>query len=172
MDHTLCISSTKRPASMETTLLWSRYLTAALIAAAGSLAWPALGSTADSPSGRSASLTQVPLVMRLSKDEFRIAFGLNAPGCASNGCSGVIHYRVKWKTEDGTVMSEFRRVSYHVLPHSSRTITIDRQYFDTAEAVHTTDVVKVTVDTITCLDGVYSNPTPTAPAARSAAFVR
>lgn len=148
----------------------TRFLTAVLIAAAGILAWPALGGTADSPSGRSASLTQDPLVMRLSKDEFRIAFGVNAQGCASNGCSGVIHYRIKWKTEDGTVISEFRRVSYNVLPHSSRTMTVDRQYFDTAEGAHTTNVVKVTVDTITCLDGVYSNSTP--PAARSAAFLR
>ena len=129
----------------------TRYLSAMLFAAAGSLAWPALGSTADSPSARSASLVQDPLVMRLSKDEFRIAFGINAQGCASNGCRGVIHYTVKWKTEDGTVMSEFRRVRYTVVPHSSRTITVDRQYFDTAEGAHTTDVVKVTVDRITCL---------------------
>jgi len=90
----------------------------------------------------------------LSKDEFRIAFGVSAQGCALNGCSGLIHYRVKWKTEDGTVMSEFRRVSYNVVPHSSRTMTVDRQYFDTAEGAHTTDVVEVTVDTITCLDRV------------------
>ncbi len=129
----------------------TRYLSAMLFAAAGSLAWPALGSTADSPSARSASLVQDPLVMRLSKDEFRIAFGINAQGCASNGCRGVIHYTVKWKTEDGTVMSEFRRVRYTVVPHSSRTITVDRQYFDTAERAHTTDVVKITVDRITCL---------------------
>ncbi len=129
----------------------TRYLSAMLFAAAGSLAWPALGSTADSPSARSASLVQDPLVMRLSKDEFRIAFGINAQGCASNGCRGVIHYTVKWKTEDGTVMSEFRRVRYTVVPHSSRTITVDRQYFDTAEGAHTTDVVKITVDRITCL---------------------
>ena len=148
----------------------TRYLTAMLIAAAGSLAWPDLGSTADSPSGRSDSLTQDPVVMRLSKDEFRIAFGVNAQGCTSNGCSGVIHYRVKWKTEDGSVMSEFRRVSYNLVPHSSRTMTVDRQYFDTAEGAHRTDVVKVTVDTITCLDGVYSNSTPPAP--RSASFPR
>jgi len=148
----------------------TRYLTAMLIAAAGSLAWPALGSTAVSPSGRSASLTQDPVVMRLSKDEFRIAFGVNARGCASSGCSGVIHYRVKWKTEDGTARSEFRRVSYNVVPHSSRTMTVDRQYFDTAEGAHRTDVIKVTVDTITCLDGMYSYSTP--PAARSATFLR
>jgi hypothetical protein len=41
---------------------------------------------------------------------------------------------------------------------------------DTAEGAHRTDVVKVTVDTITYLDGVYSKSTP--PAARSAAFRR
>jgi hypothetical protein len=150
----------------------TRYLTAVLIAAAGIVAWPALGRTADSPSRRSASLTQDPLVMRLSKDEFRIAFGVNAHGCALKGCSGLIHYRVKWKTEDGTVMSELRRVSYNVVPHSSRTMTVDRQYFDTAEGAHTTDVVEVTVDTITCLDGVHSNSTPTPPTARSAALLR
>jgi hypothetical protein len=148
----------------------TRYLTAVLIAAAGGLAWPALGSTADSPSGRSASLIQDPVVMRLSKDEFRIAFGVNTQGCASNGCSGVIHYRVRWKTDDGTAMSEFRRVSYTVVPHSSRTMTVDRQYFDTAEGAHRTDVIKVSVDTITCLDGVYSNSTP--PDARSATLLR
>src|SRR5260370_29067842 len=115
-----------------------------LIATGGSLAWPASGITPDAPPGRSASLVQDPLVMRLSKDEFRIAFGVNAQGCASNGCSGVIHYRVKWKTEQGTVMSAFRRVSYNVLPHSSRTITVDRQYFDPAASAHTTAVVNVT----------------------------
>ena len=140
----------------------TRYLTAMLIAAAGSLAWPALGSTAVSPSGRSASLTQDPVVMRLSKDEFRIAFGVNAQGCVSNGCNGVIQYTVEWKTEDGTVISEFKRVSYNVLPHSMRTMTVDRQYFDTAEGAHTTNVVRVTVDMITCVDGAYANSTPPA----------
>ena len=32
---------------------------------------------------------------------------------------------------------------------TSRTIAVDRQYFDTAEGQHTTDVVKVRVDAIT-----------------------
>jgi hypothetical protein len=151
-----------------------RYLTAMLIAAAGTLAWPALGSASDSPAERSASLAQDPLVMRLSKDEFRIAFGVNAQGCVSNGCNGVIHYRVEWKTEDGTLISEFKRVSYNVLPHSLRTMTVDRQYFDTAEGAHTTNVVKVTVDMITCVDGAHANSTPPAAAAsaRSAGFPR
>jgi hypothetical protein len=112
--------------------------------------------------------------MRLSKDEFRIAFGVNAQGCVSNGCNGVIHYRVEWKIEDGTVISEFRRVSYNVLPHSVRTMTVDRQYFDTAEGAHTTNVVKVTVDMITCVDGAYANSPPPAAAAstRSAGLLR
>jgi hypothetical protein len=132
----------------------------------------AADSAADLPAERSAALTQDPLVMRLSKDEFRIAFGVNTQGCVSNGCNGVIHYRAEWKTEDGTVISEFKRVSYNVVPHHSRTITVDRQYFDTAEGAHTTNVVRVTVDTITCVDGVYANSTPSAAAAAapSAAF--
>ena len=100
---------------------------------------------------RAVTLTQEPLVMRLAKDEFRIAFGLNAGRYVSNGCDGVISYRVDWKTEDGTTRSEAKRVNYTVLPGAGRTITVDHQYFDTAEAAHTTDVVKVSVDEITCL---------------------
>jgi hypothetical protein len=54
------------------------------------------------PAGRSVSLTQDPLIMRLNKDEFRIAFGINGERCGGNGCSGIIYYRVDWKTADGT----------------------------------------------------------------------
>jgi hypothetical protein len=132
----------------------TRYSAAWLIAAASSVGWYSLGSAASASFGRSASLSQSPLVMRLSKDEFRIAFGLAAAGCASNGCNGVIRYRVDWKTDDGTVRSELRRVSYSVLPHYTRAITVDRQYFDTAEGAHTTAIVKVSVGSITCLEGV------------------
>ena len=108
---------------------------------------------------RSVSLSQDPLVMRLGKDEFRIAFGLNAGRSASNGCDGVISYRVDWKTEDGTTRREAKQVKFTVLPGASRTITVDHQYFGTAEAAHTTDVVKVSVDKITCVD---SRPVQTA----------
>jgi hypothetical protein len=101
---------------------------------------------------RSVSLSHDPLVMRLNKDEFRIAFGLDAGRSVSNGCDGVVSYRVDWKTEDGTTRREAKQVKYTVLPGTSRTITVDRQYFDTAEAAHTTDVVKVSVDEITCVD--------------------
>ncbi len=109
---------------------------------------------AATASGRAVSLTQAPLIMRLDKDEFRIAFGINGERCAPNGCNGLIRYRVRWKTTDGTRHSELKQVSYTVLPEVGRTIAVDRQYFDTAEAAHTTDVVKVSIDTITCRDGV------------------
>jgi hypothetical protein len=114
---------------------------------------------------RSVSLSQEPLVMRLDKGEFRIAFGLDAGRSVSNGCDGVIRYRVDWKTEEGATRSETKRVKYTVLPGASRTITVDHQYLDTAEGAHTTDVVKVSVDKITCLD---SRPFQTASTAAQA----
>ena len=104
---------------------------------------------ATPPSGRSVSLTQDPLIMRINKDEFRIAFGINGERCGANGCSGMIRYRVEWKTQDGTIRSETKHVTYTVSPLAPRTIAVDRQYFDTAEGQNTTDVVKVRVDAIT-----------------------
>jgi hypothetical protein len=112
-----------------------------------------VGSSAALSSERSVLLTQDPLVMRLNKDEFRIAFGINAERCAPNGCAGSIHYRVDWKTPDGTRRSEIKQVGYVVSPGATRTITVDRQYFDTSEGGHTTDVVKVSIDRITCRAG-------------------
>jgi hypothetical protein len=44
-----------------------------------------------------------------------------------------------------------------------RTMTVDRQYFDTAEGAHTTNVVKLTVD-FTRVDGAYANSSPPATA--------
>jgi hypothetical protein len=131
----------------------SKYRAASLIAAAGSLAWCTLCSAAVPIQGHWASLAERPLVMRLSKDEFRIAFGLTAKNCVDSGCSGVISYRVEWKGDDGMTRSELRRVSYAVLPHYTRALTVDRQYFDTAEGAHTTEIVKVTVGNITCTTG-------------------
>lgn len=134
----------------------THYTIKSLFVAASVAALPALGigATGVAPA-RAVSLSQEPVVMRLGKDEFRIAFGINADRCASSthGCSGVIRYRVDWKTEDGTTRSELKRVSYAVVPRSSHSLTVDRQYFDTAEGAHTTDVVKVSVDLITCVDG-------------------
>jgi hypothetical protein len=110
------------------------------------------GGTAAPALERSVSLSQEPLVMRLGKDEFRIAFGINAGRFTSNGRNGVIRYRVNWKTEDGTTRSEIKQVKYTVPPGASRTITVDHQYFDTAEGKHTTEVVKVSVEKIARLD--------------------
>jgi hypothetical protein len=110
------------------------------------------GAGGASATERPVSLTQDPLIMRLSKDEFRIAFSINAEQAATSGCDGVIHYRVDWKAEDGTTRSESRLVTYSVPPQADRTITVDRQYFDTAEGRHTTDVVKVSVDSMSCND--------------------
>jgi hypothetical protein len=126
----------------------SLFLMAALALSVGAIAAPA-----PEPS---VSLSQEPLVMRLSKDEFRIAFSINAERCGPSGCNGVIHYRIDWKTEDGTTRSETKLVSYTVPPHANRAMTVDRQYLDTAEGAHVTDVIKVRVDKITCLDGEES----------------
>ena len=104
------------------------------------------------------SLVQQPLVMRLSKDEFRIAFGLHAERAAASACNGVIRYHVNWKTEDGTTHSEMHRVNYSISARTSRSITVDRQYFDTAEGQHTTEVVRVSVNRLTCLDAGDARP--------------
>ncbi len=111
--------------------------------------WSA-ATLAASPSGRSISLTQEPLVMRLNKDEFRIAFAINGERCGADGCSGMIRYRVDWRTQDGATRSEIKHVGYTVPARAARTIAVDRQYFDTAEGQHTTEVVNVRVDAITC----------------------
>ena len=94
--------------------------------------------------------------MRVSKDEFRIAFGLNAAGCKVSGCHGVIRYRVAWHADDGTHRTEVRSVSYSVLPHYDRALTVDRQYFDTAEGAHETAIEKVTVGSISCSVGQHA----------------
>jgi len=109
---------------------------------------------AAGPHGYPVTLNADPLVMRLSKDEFRIAFGLNGGQCAASGCHGEIQYRVQWRTEDGLTHSEVKRVHYVIPPRYARSITVDRQYFDTAEAQHTTEIVKVSVDAITCHAGM------------------
>ena len=118
-----------------------------------SLMMMTLSASAAPASKHSVSLTQDPVIMRLNKDEFRIAFGINGERCGNNGCSGMISYRVDWKTADGATRSEIKHLSYTVLPRARRTIAVDRQYFDTAEGQQTTEVVKVRIDAITCRDG-------------------
>ncbi len=118
------------------------------------IALAAMSAGAASIARQPVSLTDDPVVMRLNKNEFRIAFGINGERCAQSGCSGLIRYRVDWRTEGGLARSEIKHVNYTVLPRTGRTIAVDRQYFDTAEGQHTTDIVKVSVDAITCVDGI------------------
>jgi hypothetical protein len=120
-------------------------------AAADAAAADGAAGVAARPAQRSISITHAPLVMRLNKDEFRIAFGIDGERCGANGGTGLIEYRVDWKTPDGTTRTERRHVSFTVSPLASRTIAVDRQYFDTAEGQHTTDVVKVHIEAITCV---------------------
>ena len=111
----------------------------------------AQSAVAAPPAKRPISVTHEPLVMRLNKDEFRIAFGVNGEHCGANGGTGLIQYRVDWKTPDGTTRTERKHVSFTVSPLATRTIAVDRQYFDTAEGQHVTDVVEVHIDAITCV---------------------
>jgi hypothetical protein len=120
---------------------------------AASLLGCCLPVEASPPCLQTALLSERPLVMRISKDEFRIAFGLNVAGCVVHGCNGTISYRVDWLTDEGERNSELRRVRYSVPPPYTRGLTVDRQYFDTAEGAHTTAIVAVTVRSITCLPG-------------------
>ncbi len=110
-----------------------------------------IGAVAAPPVQHSVSVTDEPLVMRLNKDEFRIAFGVDGERCGANGGTGLIQYRVDWKTPDGTTRRERKHVSFTVSPLATRTIAVDRQYFDTAEGQHMTDVVKVHIDAVTCV---------------------
>jgi hypothetical protein len=120
---------------------------------AGMLVLLVATAQATEPASPTASLSHGPLVMRMSKDEFRIAFGINAPPCTPQGCHGVIRYRVNWSADDGSGGAESKQVNYVILPHSSRTIAVDRQYFDTAEGEHTIELTGVNVLEITCRVG-------------------
>jgi hypothetical protein len=120
---------------------------AAMIASAG------LSASVAAPSNGAVSSSADPLVIRLSKDEFRIAFGIDGAHCMPGGCYGQIHYRVHWTASDGTTRWETKAVAYKVSPNASRTIAVDRQYLDTAEGAHTIDAVDVSVHAIT-IEGV------------------
>ena len=100
------------------------------------------------------SLTNDPVVMRINKDEFCIVFGVAGDQCSTDGCSGVIRYKADWKTESGDTRSDNKLVSYTVPRGANRTIAVDRHYFDTAEGQHTTEIVKVSVDDVSCTDRV------------------
>jgi hypothetical protein len=99
------------------------------------------------------NLTQDPLVMRIGKDEFRIAFGLDGSSCHDVGCSGVITYYATWETDEGMRNTERKSVSFEIPNDAQRSLTVDRSYFDTREAQHTTRITGVDVAGISCVNG-------------------
>jgi len=109
-----------------------------------------LGSAFAAPATCGVSLTQQPLVLRIGKDEFRIAFGLDAASCHESGCSGSIRYDATWQTDDGQRSTERKTVAFDIPAGAERSLSVDRHYFDTAEAQHTTQIVGVAVEQISC----------------------
>jgi hypothetical protein len=96
------------------------------------------------------NVTNDPVVIRMDKDEFRIAFGVAGDACEKQGCSGVIRYRAAWRTEDGAESTDNKVLSYEIPSGSKRSIAVDRHYFDTSEGRHTTDLVDVAIDDVSC----------------------
>jgi len=113
------------------------------------VALPSIGAHATE-TACSVNLTQDPLVMRIGKDEFRIAFGLDASSCKEGGCTGSIRYNTTWETDDGVRSTEQKTVAFNIPDGAERSLSVDRSYFDTAEAKHTTKVVGVDVSQISC----------------------
>jgi len=109
-----------------------------------------LGSAFAAPATCGVSLTQQPLVLRIGKDEFRIAFGLDAASCHESGCSGSIRYDATWQTDGGQRSTERKTVAFDIPAGAERSLSVDRHYFDTAEAQHTTQIVGVAVEQISC----------------------
>jgi hypothetical protein len=109
---------------------------------------------ASAASSCSVSLTNDPVVMRINKDEFRIVFGVEGDKCPASGCAGTIAYTAAWKTEDGLTSTDVKHVNYKVPNGATRSIAVDRHYFDTAEGQHTTDIVHVNVDKVSCSDAI------------------
>ena len=91
-----------------------------------------------------------PVVIRMSKDEFRIAFGVAGDKCHDGGCAGVIRYDATWRTEDGTVNVDRKTLSYDIPSGVNQSIAVDRHYFDLGEGRHTTDLVRVAITDISC----------------------
>jgi hypothetical protein len=87
----------------------------------------------------------------------RMILGVGASGRATSALRGSVSL-----TQAPLVMrlnkDEFRMVSYAAPPGAARTIAVDHQYFDTAEGEHTTEIVKVSVDRMSCVDAPRSQP--------------
>jgi hypothetical protein len=112
----------------------------------------AAGNAVAAESTCAVSVSSDPLVIRMDKDEFRIAFGVTGNACEKDGCAGVIRYRAAWRTEDGAGATDSKVLSYEIPSGAKRSIAVDRHYFDTSEGRHTTDLVGVEVDEVSCVD--------------------
>jgi hypothetical protein len=110
----------------------------------------AAGNAVASEATCAVNVTSDPVVIRMDKDEFRIAFGVAGDACAKDGCSGVIRYRANWRTEDGAESTDSKVLSFEIPSGAKRSIAVDRHYFDTSEGRHTTDLVAVKVDDVSC----------------------
>jgi hypothetical protein len=108
-----------------------------------------VGNAAAAAAACSVSVNEQPVVMRIGKDEFRIAFGVNGDAC-QNGCAGTIRYQAAWRTDDGVTNVDRKQLSYSIPDGATRSIAVDRHFFDTAEGKHTTDIVHVSVDEVSC----------------------
>ena len=96
------------------------------------------------------TVTTDPVIIRMDKDEFRIAFGVSGERCEENGCTGAIRYKAAWQTENGQQSVDSKVLSYDIPNGANRSIAVDRHYFDTSEGKHTTNLVQVTVENVSC----------------------
>jgi hypothetical protein len=110
----------------------------------------AVGNAAAAEASCAVNVTDEPVVIRMDKDEFRIAFGVAGDACEKGGCAGVIRYHAAWRTEDGTESTDDKVLSYEIPSGAKRSIAVDRHYFDTSEGRHTTDLVGVKIDDVSC----------------------
>ena len=95
-------------------------------------------------------VTQDPVIIRMAKDEFRIAFGVSGEACRESGCAGVIRYKAAWRTENGAESTDTKLLSYDIPNGANQSIAVDRHYFDTSEGKQKTELVQVTVDDVSC----------------------
>jgi len=105
-----------------------------------------------SPGALAVAPTKTPIVVRLEG----CSGSLDAAACKDSGCSGSISYDTTWETEDGQRSTERKTVAFNIPDGAERSLSVDRSYFDTAEAQHTTKVVKVDVSQIRCDSGAQT----------------
>ena len=96
------------------------------------------------------NVTNDPVVIRMDKDEFRIAFGVAGDACEKRAARASSATSAAWRTEDGAEATDNKVLSYDIPSGAKRSIAVDRHYFDTSEGRHTTDLVDVKIDDVSC----------------------